>query len=69
MMTKENEKKEMPFGPTLQPEIRMSTDFHFHQAFLPEETYAGDSVEEHKALEQANEYLAEEEILQLFNNS
>ncbi|BDG48496.1 MULTISPECIES: hypothetical protein [Parageobacillus] len=69
MMKKENEKKEMPFGPTLQPEFRMSTDFHFHQAFLNEETYAGDSVGEHTALEQANEYLAEEEIRQIFDNS
>jgi hypothetical protein len=68
-MEKENEKREMPFEPTLHSEFRMSTDFHFQQVFLNEETYAGDSVAEHTAIEQANEYLAEEEIQQVFHNS
>ncbi|MCL7749449.1 hypothetical protein [Halalkalibacter alkaliphilus] len=38
----------------------------------PEHTidrYAGDSVNEHKELERANEDLAEEEISQIINNS
>ena len=68
-MEKENEKREMPFEPTLHSEFRMSTDFHFQQVFLNEETYAGDSVAEHTAIEQAKEYLAEEEIQQVFHNS
>jgi hypothetical protein len=67
-MQKENEKREMPFEPTLHPEFRISTDFHFQQAFLNEETYAGGSIGEHTAIEQANEYLAEEEIQQTFHN-
>jgi hypothetical protein len=36
---------------------------------MNEETYAGDSVGEHTALEQANEYLAAKEIGQIFENS
>jgi hypothetical protein len=47
----------------------LSTDFQFRQAFLSEEAYAGDSIAEHTAIEQANEYLAEEELNQIFNNS
>ncbi|MGP4041425.1 hypothetical protein ACTWP4_16200 [Gracilibacillus sp. D59] len=33
------------------------------------ERYAGDSVNEHKQLEEANEYLAKKEIEQVRNNS
>ncbi|EID43633.1 hypothetical protein [Parageobacillus thermoglucosidasius] len=69
MMKKENKKTEMPFAPMLQPEFRISTDFHFHPAFLNEEAYAGDSIGEHTVLEEVNEYLAEGEIKQLFDNS
>jgi hypothetical protein len=53
----------------LHSEFRMSTDFHFQQAFMNEETYAGDSVGEHTELEQANEYFAAKEIHQVFHNS
>jgi hypothetical protein len=66
---KEQEKSEMPFEPVLHSEYRMSTDVHFQQAFMNEETYAGDSVGEHTELEQANEYFAAKEIHQVFHNS
>ncbi|GAJ39555.1 hypothetical protein [Saccharococcus caldoxylosilyticus] len=68
-MEKGQEKREMPFEPALHSEFRMSTDFHFQQAFMNEEAYAGDSVGEHTALEQANEYLAAKEVHQIFDNS
>ncbi|MBB6281689.1 hypothetical protein [Geobacillus subterraneus] len=56
--------------PELMPaEFRVSTDLHFEQWWMNEETYAGDSVGEHTALEQANEYLAAKEIGQTVENS
>ncbi|MGJ3204293.1 hypothetical protein [Geobacillus thermoleovorans] len=56
--------------PELMPaEFRVSTDLHVEQWSMNEETYAGDSVGEHTALEQANEYLAMKEIGQTFENS
>ncbi|OKO96203.1 hypothetical protein RA955_05930 [Geobacillus proteiniphilus] len=56
--------------PELMPaEFRVSTDLHVEQWSMNEETYAGDSVGEHTALEQANEYLAAKEISQTFENS
>ncbi|WP_027409002.1 hypothetical protein [Anoxybacteroides tepidamans] len=61
--------RELPLDSVLNPEIRMSTDFHFRQAFLDEDAYAGDSLGEHTAIEQANEYLADEELQQIFHNS
>ncbi|MCF6408983.1 hypothetical protein [Pseudalkalibacillus salsuginis] len=35
----------------------------------PEERFHGDSVDEHKEFESSNEYFAEKEISQTFNNS
>lgn len=64
----EKKKRELPLDTVLNPEMRMSTDFHFRQTFLDEEAYAGGSVGEHTSIEQANEYLAEEEIKQIFHN-
>jgi hypothetical protein len=65
----EKDKPEIPMDSVLNPGVRLSTDFQFRQAFLAEEAYAGDSVAEHTAIEQANEYLAEEDLNQIFNNS
>lgn len=60
--------KELPLDTVLNPEFRLSTDFHFRQAFFDEAAYAGGSVAEHTAIEQANEYLTEKEIKQTFFN-
>ncbi|MBA2872039.1 hypothetical protein HNQ85_002329 [Anoxybacillus calidus] len=65
----EKDKQEIPMDSVLNPGVRLSTDFQFRQAFLSEEAYAGDSIAEHTAIEQANEYLAEEELNQTFMNS
>jgi len=62
-------KKEIPLDTVLNPQMRTSVEFQFRQAFFPEEVYAGDSVAEHTALEQANEYLADEDLKQIFHNS
>jgi hypothetical protein len=66
---KEKDKQELPLDSVLNPGVRLSTEFQFRQTFLPEETYAGDSIAEHTAIEQANEYLAEEDLQQIFTNS
>jgi len=58
--------QELPVDTVLNPELRLSTDFHFRQAFFDEAAYAGGSVAEHAAIEQTNEYLAEKEIKQTF---
>ncbi|ANB61149.1 hypothetical protein [Anoxybacteroides amylolyticum] len=60
--------KELPLDTVLNPELRLSTDFHFWQAFFDETVNAGDSIAEHTAIEQANEYLAEKAIEQTFFN-
>lgn len=63
------EKKKDSLPELIPAEFRVSTDLHFEQWWMNEETYAGDSVGEHTALEQANEYLAMKEIGQTFENS
>lgn len=63
------EKKKDSLPELISAEFRVSTDLHFEQSWMNEETYAGDSVGEHTALEQANEYLAMKEIGQTFENS
>lgn len=63
------EKKKDSLSELIPAEFRVSTDLHFEQSWMNEETYAGDSVGEHTALEQANEYLAMKEIGQTFENS
>ncbi|MCK7605492.1 hypothetical protein L3V64_003785 [Geobacillus stearothermophilus] len=62
------EKKKDSLPELIPAEFRVSTDLHFEQSWMNEETYAGDSVGEHTALEQANEYLAMKEIGQTFEN-
>ncbi|WP_445613636.1 hypothetical protein [Geobacillus sp. YF-1] len=63
-------KKDKSELPEVMPaEFRVSTDLHFEQWGMNEEMYAGDSVGEHTALEQANEYLAMKEIGQTFENA
>jgi len=46
----------------------MSTDLDTNNPFESEAVYAGDSVDEHVTLEEANTYLAEKEIKQVFEN-
>ncbi|KXG10095.1 hypothetical protein PNH38_09615 [Anoxybacillus rupiensis] len=62
----QNSRKELPLDSVLNPEVRISTDFHFYQAFFDEVGYADSSNAEHKAIKQANEYLAEEERYPVF---
>ncbi|WP_456275945.1 hypothetical protein [Bacillus sp. AK128] len=58
---KENE---IPLGTPLNPQMTVTAAFdHFSGSNM------GDSVDEHIAVEEGNEYLAEKEIMQVYNNS
>ncbi|TLS38164.1 hypothetical protein [Pseudalkalibacillus caeni] len=52
----------------LNPEMTMRTDLNSKNVFGTEEYYPGDSVEQHKYMEESNEYIAEKEIAQQREN-
>jgi hypothetical protein len=55
---------EIPLGTPLNPQMTVTAAFnHFSGSNL------GDSVDEHISVEEGNEYIAEKEISQVFNNS
>ncbi|MEN1968041.1 hypothetical protein WMZ97_08190 [Lentibacillus sp. N15] len=67
---KENQKKKFPF-PTeanTNGEIGVKSGLHTNNPLNAENNVAGDSVDEHKELEAANEVIAEKEISQVNNN-
>ncbi|WP_407271544.1 hypothetical protein [Radiobacillus sp. PE A8.2] len=49
--------------------IGMRSDLDAEHPLKTVDRYAGDSLEEHKQLEEANEYLGEKITKQVFNNS
>ncbi|MDL4841180.1 hypothetical protein [Aquibacillus rhizosphaerae] len=49
--------------------ISVETDLDPKHMFDTTDRYAGDSVNEHKQMEKANAYIAEEELEQINNNS
>ncbi|MBM6617162.1 hypothetical protein [Bacillus suaedaesalsae] len=60
----EPKKNEIPFSTPLNPQMTVTSGFnHFSGSNL------GDSVDEHISVEEGNEYIAEKEISQVFNNS
>ncbi|MDF0726949.1 hypothetical protein PY093_09495 [Cytobacillus sp. S13-E01] len=64
-----NVSKDIPMGTPLNPVVGMSEDLDTNNPFESEAMYAGDSVDEHVTLEQANQYFAEKEIKQVYDNS
>ncbi|MFB4166057.1 hypothetical protein ACE1TI_20220 [Alteribacillus sp. JSM 102045] len=69
-MKKEPKKKfDFPTQANTDGEIGVHTSLKANKPFDTEDRFAGDSVDEHKQLEAANEDLAEKEISQTFNNS
>ncbi|MCA1030949.1 hypothetical protein LCL95_07950 [Bacillus timonensis] len=60
--------KEMPMNTPLNPVFSMSSELNTNNPFESEASYAGNSVNEHVAMEEANEFLAEKEISQVFEN-
>ncbi|MEC2159603.1 hypothetical protein [Virgibacillus halodenitrificans] len=62
-------KKKFDIPTPVDGEISTITVLQTNKPFDRAENYAGDSVDEHKILEGANEYLARKQISQINNNS
>ncbi|THE12633.1 hypothetical protein E1I69_10590 [Bacillus timonensis] len=60
---------DIPMNTPLNPVFGMSNSLDTTNPFLSESVYAGNSVDEHTTLEQANAYLAEKELGQINENS
>ncbi|MBD8067612.1 hypothetical protein [Bacillus sp. PS06] len=60
--------KEMPSSTPLNPMVGMTAGLDTNNPLVSEATYAGDSLDEHVTMEEANSYLAEKEINQVFDN-
>lgn len=56
-------------GTALNPVMGMTEDLDTSNPYESESMYAGDSVDEHVTIEQANQYLGEKEIKQVYDNS
>ncbi|WP_099156739.1 hypothetical protein [Virgibacillus ndiopensis] len=59
----------IPTQSNIDGEINVHNGVNTNHPFQSEDNFAGDSVDEHKKLESANEVIAEKEISQVFNNS
>lgn len=71
-MTKDNNqasKMEIEMNTVLNPDYTLSSMFHQHHLLQDDSAYAGDSVNEHVSLEEANEYLGKKQIGQISENS
>ncbi|WP_077617195.1 hypothetical protein [Bacillus sinesaloumensis] len=70
-MKKQDERltSDMPMNTPLNPVFGMSNTLDTNNPFLSESVYAGNSIDEHTTLEQANAHLAEKEIGQINENS
>ena len=64
-----NKQTDLPINTTLNPSFGMSNILDTNNPLLSESVYAGNSVDEHVTLEEANGYLAEKEISQVNENS
>lgn len=69
MKKEQNKKVEFPTEANTSGEIGVRTELDPIHPSRTVDRYAGDSVDEHKELEKANEHFADEEISQVFNNS
>ncbi|MYL60278.1 hypothetical protein GLW20_22465 [Virgibacillus halodenitrificans] len=69
MTDKSKKKFDIPTPANTDGEISAGTGLQTDKPFDSAENYAGDSVDEHKILEGANEYLARKQISQINNNS
>ncbi|RFB18344.1 hypothetical protein DZB84_05385 [Bacillus sp. HNG] len=65
----EHTNHDIPMNTPLNPVFGMSNSLDTNNPFLSESVYAGNSIDEHTTLEQANAYLAEKELGQINENS
>jgi len=69
-MTKKQKKNfPLPTEANQGGKLSVNHGLEFNHPFQAEDAQAGDSVDEHKKLESANEEIAEKEISQVYNNS
>ncbi|MGI8314149.1 hypothetical protein [Halobacillus mangrovi] len=69
-MEKQPKKKfEIPTEANKNGEVGMQNSVNSNQPLKSEDSFSGDSVDEHKKLEAFNEDQAKKEIDQIFNNS
>ncbi|MCH1626854.1 hypothetical protein [Fredinandcohnia quinoae] len=59
---------DIPLNTPLNPVFGMANHLDTNNPFLTESAYAGNSVDKHVTLEEANEYLAEKELSQMNEN-
>ena len=69
MRKPEEHNYDLPMNTPLNPVFGMSNLLDTNNPFLSEDMYAGNSIDEHVVLEEANAYLAEKEISQINENS
>lgn len=69
MEQKPKRKSPSPIEINISEKLGVNNDLKTDPFFDVENRLAGDSVNEHKTIEKANELLAEEEISQINNNS
>ncbi|MEH7235577.1 hypothetical protein [Bacillus sp. JJ1562] len=65
----EHSNHDIPMNTPLNPVFGMSNALDTNNPFLSESVYAGNSIDEHTTLEQANAYLAQKELGQINENS
>ncbi|WP_163971429.1 hypothetical protein [Oceanobacillus halotolerans] len=69
MTQKPKKKFERPTISNMDGELNVHNGLNTNNPLQEEDNYAGDSVDEHKELEAANEQIAKKEISQVYNNS
>ncbi|MDY0406785.1 hypothetical protein P5G51_016740 [Virgibacillus sp. 179-BFC.A HS] len=68
MTEKPKKKFQFPVEANTNGEISATTGLHTNNPFNQEDNFAGDSVDDHKEFEAANEHLAKKQLSQLNNN-
>lgn len=66
---KEKRKKGVQFPTEANTQGDVGVQVKLNNSVKTEDKFVGDSIDEHKELEAGNEYIAEKEIGQTFNNS
>lgn len=61
-------KTEFPLHRNISSGVGVTADFDTNDPFESESSYAGNSVDEHVTMEEANEYIGYKQISQINNN-
>ncbi|HLR68638.1 hypothetical protein [Virgibacillus alimentarius] len=69
MKEQSNKKSQFPTKANEEEQINVHNELKANKPLPMQNKFAGDSVDEHKRLEAANEIIAKKEISQTYNNS